>query len=395
MSGQKYLPTRITYRRGIILISLLVSIYLLENSTITAYMSSFTFTYVLKPALWLCAAFLVWYFPRVRFKTKLRHRSLLYFWSFNFAVIYIIINIIAGLIGGLGKSPYNHSPKGIIINIIFVGSALLGEELIRNYLVHSFTKEENYVAFVFIALLITLAGFPVNRYLRLQNIRDVVKFAAEHFVPEFAHNIFATYLVYLGGPLASIIYFGIIKGFHWLSPVLSNLGWLTVALTDILCPVFFLMFLQTMYFSIIKRGGESYRNKENPFGWAVVIVVSILLIWFAVGVFPIYPSVIATGSMEPMINPGDVILVRKVLNTGDIKDLEIGDVIQFKQDNILISHRIMNIVPDKEKWLYFETKGDNNSAPDTDPVDPRDIKGIVVYTVPKAGWPTLILKGNR
>ncbi len=395
MSSRKYLPTKTIYRRSIILISLLIFIYLLENSTVAAYMSSFTFTYVLKPALWLCTAFLVWHFPRIRLKTKLRHRPLLYFWSFNFAVIYIIINIIAGLFGGLGKSPYNHSPKWIIINIIFVGSALVGKELIRNYLVHSFTKDENYVVFIFIALLMTLVGFAVNRYLRLQDFQAVVKFAAEHFVPEFAHNIFATYLVYLGGPLASIIYFGIIKGFHWLSPVLPGSGGLAIALIDILCPIFFFMSLQTVYFSIIKQVRESYGNKENPFSWAVSIVVSILLIWFAVGVFPIYPSVIATGSMEPMINPGDVILVKKVSNMDDIKNLKVGDVIQFRQDSILISHRIMNIVLDKEEGLYFETKGDNNSAPDTDSVEPQDIKGTVVYTVPKVGWATLILKGNR
>ena len=395
MLSQKYLPTRTTYKYSMVLISLLISVYLLENSTIAAYMGSFTFTYILKPILWLCMAFLVWYLPRIRPKIKLRHRQLLYFWSFNFAVIYIIINVIAGLLVALGQSPYNHAPKWIVINIIFVGSVIVGKELIRNYLVHSFTKEENYAVFILIALLITLVGFPISKYLRLESLQDVVKFSAEHFIPEFAHNIFATYLAFLGGPLATIIYLGIIQGFHWFSPVLPDLGGLTVALIDILCPIFFLMSLQTVYFSTIKRARESYDSKENPFGWAVSIVVSILLIWFTVGVFPVYPSVIATGSMEPMIKPGDIILVRKVSKIDDIKNLKIGDVIQFRQDRILISHRIMDITPDKEHGLSFKTKGDNNSASDPDPVKPQDIKGTIVYTIPKAGWPTLVLKGSK
>ena len=40
-------------------------------------------------------------------------------------------------------------------------------------------------------------------------------------------------------------------------------------------------------------------------------VTGVLIIWFAVGLFPIYPSVIITGSMEPLIKPGDIVLLKK------------------------------------------------------------------------------------
>ena len=42
---------------------------------------------------------------------------------------------------------------------------------------------------------------------------------------------------------------------------------------------------------------------------------SVAIIWFAVGLFPLYPSVILTGSMEPDIMPGDVVLVAKWIVT--------------------------------------------------------------------------------
>lgn len=374
---------------------LLIFIYLLENSSITSYIDSFTFNYILKPALWSAVAFLVWYFPRVRSKAKLKHKSFLYFWAFNFATIYVIITIIAGLIDALGKSPYNHSLKGIVINIIFVGSALIGRELIRNYLVHSFTKDGNYLVFILIAILMTLTSFPISKYLRLNGLQGFVKFIAEFLAPEFSHNIFATYLVFLGGPLTSIIYFGIIQGFHWLSPILPDLKWITTALVGVLCPVFFLMSLQTIYLNTTKQLKKSEQDNESPISWAITSIISIALIWFAVGVFPIYPSVIATGSMEPMIKPGDVILVKKVFNMDDINALKVGDVIQFKRDSILISHRIIDIANDEKEGLYFKTKGDNNSSADTDPVKPQDIKGTIVYTVPKVGWPTLLIKSDK
>src|SRR5690606_32721854 len=104
----------------------------------------------------------------------------------------------------------------------------------------------------------------------------------------------------LGGPVLSIIYLGIIQGFHWLSPILTDLKWITTALVGILCPVFFLISLQTIYLSHTKQLKKREQADENPIGWAITSVLSIAIIWFAVGVFPIYPSVIATGSMEPM-----------------------------------------------------------------------------------------------
>lgn len=395
MLKQKYTPTKTSYRRSLLLLFLLIFIYLLENSSITSYIDSFTFDYILKPALWSATAFLVWYFPKTRPKAKLKHKSFLYFWAFNFATIYVIITIIAGLIDALGKSPYNHSLRGIVINIIFVGTALVARELIRNYLVHSFAKDENYLVFISVALLMTLTNFPISKYLQLNNLQAMVKFIAEFFAPEFSHNIFATYLVFIGGPLTSLIYFGIIQGFHWLSPILPDLKWITTALIGILCPVFFLMSLQTIYLNTTKQIKKSEQDDDSPISWAITSIISIALIWFAVGVFPIYPSVIATGSMEPMIKPGDVILVKKVFNMDDINGINVGDVIQFKRDSILISHRIIDIVNDEKEGLYFKTKGDNNSSADSDPVKPQDIKGTIVYTIPKVGWPTLLIKSDK
>ena len=221
-------------------------------------------------------------------------------------------SIVAGLIDGLGNSPYDHSPKGILINIIFIGSALLGREFIRNYLVNSFSKKDNYLVFILIALVMTITNFPISEYLDLASVKALVQFLAEFFIPEFSHNFFATYLVFLGGPIMSLIYLGIIQGFHWLSPILPDLKWITSALVGILCPTFFLMSMQSIYLNASKQIKKREQEKESLGGWIITSIISIAIIWFAVGVFPIYPSVIATGSMEPMIYPGDVIVVKKI-----------------------------------------------------------------------------------
>ncbi|WFA08270.1 signal peptidase I [Tissierella sp. Yu-01] len=394
-SSLKFLPTRVSSKRNILVILLLLSIYILDNSPIVKFIDSYTFTYIIKPMLWICIAIIVWQMPQIKSKGKLRYSTLLKFWAMYFGIMYVVITVLAGLIDGLGKSPYNHTPKGILINIIFVGSALVGREFIRSYLVNSFTKKENYLVFILIALFMTVTNFSINKYSDIENLKGFVQFSAQFFIPEFSHNFFATYLVFLGGPIISLIYLGIIQSFHWLSPILPDLKWITSALVGILCPTFFLMSMQSIYLNATKQIKKREQEDESPIGWIITSIISIGIIWFAVGVFPIYPSVIATGSMEPMIYPGDVILVKKITDMEGIYNLKEGDVIQFKRDNVLISHRITELVYDEEQGLLFRTKGDNNSSEDSELVKPQDLKGTIEHVVPKVGWPTLLIKSDK
>ena len=396
LTKEKFLPTRISYRRPFIFIFLLLLVYILGNSSIVSkHMTSFTFNYIFIPVLWTSIACLIWLFPHIRPKASLKLRSHINIWAFIFAIIFIIISVLAGLIDGLGKSPYSSSFLGVLTNIIFIGSALIGREFIRSYLVNSFTKKESYLVFISIALLMTFTNISFIRYRNIEDAPSLVKFIAEAIGPEFAENLFASYLVYLGGPLSSIIYIGIVKGFHWLSPVLPDLKWITTALIGILSPISFMMTMQSIYFKESKQVNRRDSREEGPLGWIITSIISIGIIWFAVGVFPTYPSVIATGSMEPMIKPGDVILVKKIIDMEGINNLKIDDVIQFKRDDILISHRIMDISKNEEEGLGFITKGDNNSSADFQIVKPEDIKGTIIYTVPKIGWPTLLIKSDK
>ena len=117
--------------------------------------------------------------------------------------------------------------------------------------------------------------------------------------------------------------------------------------------------------------------------WITTGIISVLIIWFAVGVFPIFPTVILTGSMEPSLYPGDIAIMRKV-KPENIKD---GDVIQYFRRNIFIIHRVIDIDEDGE----FQTKGDNNSAPDSELIGVGQVRGKMIGTVPKLGMLRLIL----
>lgn len=392
MIKRYYLPTRPLKSMNLVLIGLLFCVYALENSPIASVLDSQIFNFLVKPLIWLGIALIVYMLPNIRNQANTRQKQSINLWAFNFAIIFIVVSIAIGIFDGLGKSPYNHTLKGVLMNILLVGSMLVGKEFVRSWLVSNLTKYENYIVFAVVAFIMTFIGFSINSFAELKGYEETVKFIAQYFAPEFSHNLLAVYLAYLGGPLPAIIYMGVLQAFYWLSPVLPNLQWITAAVVGIMCPIFFLTAIQSIFLKEAKLIKKRDKAQESVFSWILTSLFSIGVIWFVVGVFPIYPSVIATGSMEPMIKPGDVILVRKV---EDIKEVQIGDVIQFRRDNILISHRVLEIKEDDKKGISYRTKGDNNSGADTELVIPEDIKGKIISVVPKIGWPTLLIKSRQ
>jgi signal peptidase len=85
-----------------------------------------------------------------------------------------------------------------------------------------------------------------------------------------------------------------------------------------------------------------------------------------------------TGSMEPAIPVGGVVVIKPV----DTATLKIGDVICFKiSEPTSITHRIFNITNEG-----FLTKGDANEDPDQWIVKKENIIGKVILTIPYLGY---------
>lgn len=82
---------------------------------------------------------------------------------------------------------------------------------------------------------------------------------------------------------------------------------------------------------------------------------------------------VASGSMSPTINVGDIIIaeIKK-----DDKEYKPEDIVVFKQDNYIITHRIIDI--DEENII---TKGDANNAEDNS-ITKENIIGKVVKIIP-------------
>jgi len=93
--------------------------------------------------------------------------------------------------------------------------------------------------------------------------------------------------------------------------------------------------------------------------------------------------IVLTGSMEPAISPGDIIITTPITR----KEPKVGDVIayqakRFNGENVAVfSHRIIN----GDIQNGFVVQGDANKSPDNQKPKAPDILGVVIFVIPFLG----------
>lgn len=81
--------------------------------------------------------------------------------------------------------------------------------------------------------------------------------------------------------------------------------------------------------------------------------------------------VIVSRSMEDTIMKGDAIWVKEVPED----EINAGDIISFRKDGEIITHRIVREETDENGQKMYITKGDNNNIEDRGSISYQDIEG--------------------
>lgn len=94
------------------------------------------------------------------------------------------------------------------------------------------------------------------------------------------------------------------------------------------------------------------------------------------------PMSVLTGSMSPELEPGDMIITRRL----EPEEIGIGDVVSYRlAAGTLVTHRVTDIVRENGR-LRFQTKGDANNTVDPKLIDSGEIVGIYLFKIPKGGY---------
>ncbi|MGB9977657.1 signal peptidase I [Methanobacterium sp.] len=108
-------------------------------------------------------------------------------------------------------------------------------------------------------------------------------------------------------------------------------------------------------------------------------------------------NVVVSGSMEPVMYRGDIVVVDQ-----NPSSVQVGDIVVYKATwvNEDVIHRVKEIYKTSDGSTYLITKGDNNPVADPYPVQyPDQVVSKVVsingqpLIIPKIGYITLWIRG--
>lgn len=105
----------------------------------------------------------------------------------------------------------------------------------------------------------------------------------------------------------------------------------------------------------------------------------------------IFPMIVLTDSMYPVIESGDLIICK----TAEADEIRVDDVISFYDPmgsgTSVVTHRVLEIVTE-DGGIAFRTKGDNNNAEDTALVPGDSLIGIYSSRIPKVGHVAMFMQ---
>lgn len=107
------------------------------------------------------------------------------------------------------------------------------------------------------------------------------------------------------------------------------------------------------------------------------------------------PLIVLSGSMDPDIKEGDMIIVKIV----DTDDLEEGMYISYydpdSSNSSIVTHAIEKKIVDPETGeVSFETKGINNDLDDKTPVPAENVIGVYVTRIGTLGYVALFMQST-
>ncbi len=172
-----------------------------------------------------------------------------------------------------------------------------------------------------------------------------------------------------------------------LLPIFPNVDWFFSSMLEVLVSLILFVFINYEHTIKVNRLTRWQKKKINPKNSVSVIMIVIIFVVFVAGLLPYRPVAVMSNSMVPEFTRGYVVITKKI-NEKDIKNIKVGDILEYQLNQSVVIHRIINI-EDEKGSLIFTTQGDNNNAPDIKKVEQNQIIGIVKFKIPYVGYPSV------
>lgn len=304
------------------------------------------------------------------------------------ATLQIFLVVFTSFSMGFGKNPNVWTPSTLAIYFPYLLAPFLAVEFSRAYLTQTTSKHKPALTLLLISLFYTLIATTTSRYTSLTTPLAISRFLIETFTPTLAINLLATYFAHLSGFTANLTYMEIPAFFTWFSPILPNPPWTVRSLiTVIATTIGFLILDQTVTSPSTKRIHRTLKKQKSQLVyWTASALIGLVVVWSSTGLLGFTPTIIASGSMIPTLDPGDIAIIISV----PPQTIRIGDIIQYQTADMMVIHRVTDTYrAGGTRW--FITKGDANIEPDG-PVSQNQVIGKSIFTIPQLGWVSVVLK---
>lgn len=373
-------------KKATLVIITIIFIYTMLASFNFVVNANYNYLYIINPLFWIILAVALRIILGKQLENnKIKKKILEY--TLVASLTYIIIYMISGLFLTFGKNPYLTTIKGLLTNLWIFGSVIIAKEYVRYRLINNVYEKDKVKIAIVLSVVYIMFDLQLSQYISADLTPIIIiKTVADTLLPLIATNILYSYIAINCDYIPSILYEFITKLYMWISPILPNAPWIMTSIINTVIPI--ILFL---YIRFVKNKNDYYKNRENimksdPRNIIPLVALIILAIWFAIGIFPIKPVAIASGSMEKTINVGDIAIIKKC----NANDVIVGDVVQYKMEGFTVVHRVME-KKQKNGEFYFITKGDNNPTADSKEVREDQVIGKLIFVVRYLGYPAVWL----
>ena len=303
-----------------------------------------------------------------------------------FLLTFFVLYYLLGIIIGFARTGNYYTLYGIEKFIFPTICYIILRELLRYGIICK--AQGNRLLIIITIILFILLDISNTIYLNnFSTSYKVLVFIGLSLLPAISNNIVFSYFTLKMG-YKPIIFYALIMGlYQYLLPIIPNPDEYLSSVINFLLPIILCYKLYLFYKKDMDEEVMRDYHRKRFFPLLIPLFIVIILVYFSSGYFRYWAIAVATGSMHPVINKGDVVIIEKIDNYNKLKK---GDVIAFRYNNVMIVHRIVNIVEDRND-MYFYTKGDANEEDDNFAIKKNMIVGVVNTRIPFVGVPTVWL----
>ena len=303
---------------------------------------------------------------------------------FFYTVLYFILFYLLGLLVGLYRTPNYLNVSGFKNFIIPITLFCVFREILRYNLLCK--ADGNKICIVLVVITILLLDICDDfAFASFKTQYSVLKFVALTLFPSISRNISYSYISKKLGYKPVIIFDLIFSLYPYIIPILPNPSEYLMAMIYLMVPILFVYRLVNFFEKKKDKLFPSNYKKRKAREMILPTIIIMVLVFFYSGYFKLYAIAIASGSMSPSIKRGDIVIVNQKVS---VDKIEVGDVLAYRHDAIIVVHRVVNKIKIGDLYYYY-TQGDANNNVDDLVIEEDMIIGTVKYKIPYIGYPTV------